>query len=179
LDYIQQSKKWIREFVIKYDLCPFALSVYNDDKILYSLEPSDDLKSQLIAFWNICHSLNTNDNYSTAFLILPFGIDDFEKFLDLFDRANLLLEETDLASTIQLAGFHPEYLFEDSDKHDCANYTNRSPYPMIHVLLVDDVHRAVKSYLDVELIPERNILKLRELGLDSIRKILENIKSDR
>jgi hypothetical protein len=161
--------------VIGFDLCPFAARVYDNDQIQYSLEESANPKDQIIAFWNCIHSLSNSDKFTTAFLLLPNASRSFDEYLDLYDKCDWILKETKKDQEFQIAGFHPNYLFDQSDENDPANYTNRSPFPMIHILYVEDVHKASKNHPDIDSVPLRNIRFLRSKGLESIQNILNSI----
>jgi hypothetical protein len=88
------------------------------------------------------------------------------------DIVEQLLDDQEYSEIIQVVGFHPEYVFEDSEDDDPANYTNRSPQPMIHLLRVDEVAMAIENFVGVEDIPTRNIEKLREMGIEEIKKLI-------
>ncbi|MGA0232124.1 MAG: DUF1415 family protein [Saprospiraceae bacterium] len=172
--YISATKKWIAEFVIGFHLCPFAKSVFDSGYILFSLELSDDAHMQLIAFWNTLQQLEKNKDFSTSILILPNAPEDFESYLEVFEKAESLLEESGLSNTFQLAGFHPAYLFNEEKISAPTHYTNRSPYPLIHILYVDDVRRTIKSHPDIASVPSMNILKMKDLGIESLSQLLQS-----
>ena len=172
---IEQTKRWIKGFVIELDLCPFASSVFLNDAILYSVEESPDHKDQMIAFVNCLHLLKHSLDKQTGFILLPNASKDFGEFLELFYKCEIFLEESSFKSDFQLAGFHPEYVFGDSDVDDPANYTNRSPYPMIHILSIEDVHRASVSHDNIAEVPAINIRFLRNKGVHSILITLRNL----
>ncbi len=172
--YIQHTKAWIKNFVIKLNLCPFASSVFEEGKILFTLEEQEDVISQLIAFWNTVQLLKNHNLQTTAIIIYPNGPTDFQSFLDLFDKAEKLLTETSLSEDYQLAGFHPDYEFADSMPSDPADYTNRSPYPSIHILNVGEVESAILSHPNITSVPKQNQKTLRKLGIDEIKKLIAN-----
>ena len=107
--------------------------------------------------------LNQSSSPQTCFLILAQGFNDFLTYLDLFDLAVDLLSLEELDVCFQLASFHPEYCFEGLDHSDPANQSNRSPYPLIHILRCKDVRLAVEQHPDTKTIPEQNIALLRSL----------------
>ncbi len=167
------SKAWIKEFVIRYQLCPFASKVYDNDEILYQHSGSTNLLKQMQSVITTCGQLSDSMQYTTAFVIIPEIIHDFEAFLDLMDRLEWALEELQLNDRFQLAGFHPDYLFENTDNATSGNYTNRSPYPMVHILDVTDVKAAIDSHPDIDSVPADNIKKLENLGVDELAKMLK------
>lgn len=169
---ITRTKLWIREFVLEYSLCPFAGEVYQNEKILYTIETSSGTHEQLIAFWNTVHTLDNSGMHSTAILILDPGPVLFDEYLDLFDKALLILKEAGLDSRFQLAGFHPLYRFDGEDEHAPGNFVNRSPYPLIHILFVDEVKKAIDSHASINDVPVRNKKKMEELGLEKLQALL-------
>ena len=111
-----------------------------------------------------CRRLDAEPAIETTLMILPDGMSDFEDYLDLLNVAEALLEAEGYAGIYQLASFHPEYVFAGAPAEDPANYTNRSPWPMWHLLRETSVEAAVAAYPDPESIPERNVDALREAG---------------
>lgn len=173
---IAKTKTWIEKWVIALDLCPFASHPFQRDLIRYTVVGYDDLERFLETFYKECMDLAQTDssNLSTSVIILPQGVDDFLDYLDLYETCITVLRDTDLDQYIQLASFHPKYQFAETTEEDVTNYTNRSPYPLIHLLKVDEVERAVENY-DVDSIPENNINKMQDLGSEDISEILDNL----
>lgn len=116
--------------------------------------------------------MDNNDNIETSLLIFPESLKDFDDYLDFLEIANALMHKQGYEGIYQLASFHPHYYFEGADENDAANYTNRSPYPMLHILREASLERALLNYPDPENIPGRNIKLTRELGLDVMQKLL-------
>jgi hypothetical protein len=115
----------------------------------------------------------------TSLFVLSAGLNDFGDFLDLLESAQDDLEEAGLIEQLQLASFHPDYRFADVPMDDPANYTNRSPRPMFHLIRQDSLSAALAGYPDPEQIPVRNIARLRELGATGIRSLLDgDVASD-
>lgn len=175
--YLEITEKWITQFVVKYNICPFAASVMIQNKLHLSVHESNDFQSTLKAFWELMLKLeelrNTNKE-ETAILLIP-GLVDFDEYLDVFYAAEQMLYESDYFEKFQLASFHPDYQFEGSERSAISNYTNRSPYAMIHILAVDDVTKAVDAHPNVNRIPEDNIQKLEEMGETELSSILKEI----
>lgn len=165
VQYIKETQTWLSDFVIQLNLCPFAGKPFKEDKIRYEVCMGleyETLVYDLIQEMQLLQSKPTSE-IETTLLIYPRFLDDFEDYLDFADIANTLLDELGLRGVLQIATFHPDYQFAETDPHDVSNKTNRSPYPMLHLLREDSVEKAVASYPDVDKIPEQNILKLREL----------------
>lgn len=161
---IDNTKKWIQDVVIGCNFCPFAAKEVKQGTVRYQVEEDGDIKNCLQAFELECEMLDTNPQIETTILILPQGYDDFEDYLDLVDCAEQILLEKRYEGIYQVASFHPHYCFEGEDDSDAANYTNRSPYPMLHILREESVERAIEKYPDAEGIPERNIDFARKKG---------------
>ncbi len=162
---IEQTKKWINEVVVGCNFCPFAARVVKQQAIHFQVENSSDLKSCLTAFMVELQRLDNNETIETSFLILPNSFSDFNEYLDLVDKAETLLKKNGYEGIYQVASFHPHYLFAGSSATDAANYTNRSVYPMLHLLREESIDQALKHYTSPENIPERNINFAREKGL--------------
>jgi len=155
---IIQTKKWIGEFVILHNLCPFAKIPFEAENILYSELKSYAEEQVLMHMHEV---ISTMENYSNAFLILPKF--DFDSYLELFYKAEMYLEITGLCKVFQLASFHPDYQFDSYAKADKRNRTNQSPFPMIHILRVKEMSQAIASYGDTTKIIEINEKKMRNL----------------
>jgi uncharacterized protein len=162
---ITQTKKWITEVVIGCNFCPFAAQVVKQQKVYYRVEESASLASSLTAVMAEAKRLDEDDSIDTTFIILPQSFEKFTDYLHLVSLAEELLKKNDYEGVYQLASFHPLYKFAGSTKDDAANYTNRSVYPMLHLLREESIDKALAFYKDPEQIPERNIHFAREKGL--------------
>jgi len=160
--------------VIGLNLCPFAASPWRQGRVRFRVsEAADphqlaqDLADELLA-------LQASDpaECETTLLIHPRTLNDFFDYNDFLDLADRLLEDLALDGTIQIASFHPDYRFADTQAHDPANCTNRSPYPMLHLLREASIEAATASMTDPDSIYERNIEKLRELGMDGWKALM-------
>ena len=166
-----QTAHWIQAVVLGLNLCPFAHSVFKNDTIRYTLCETDNeaeiekiFKEELQ--WLIDHPLT-----STSFIILAQQ-NDFLIYLDLIENLNHYLQEHEMDEHFQIASFHPKYIFAGSTESDPANYTNRSPYPMIHILRESELSKGIDRYPNTDDIPKNNIRLLRKMGLEEIQKIL-------
>lgn len=162
---INQTRKWIADVVIGCNFCPFAAVPYKKDMIHYSVEYSTDLTSCLEAFMLECQRLDEDDAIETSLLIFPEAFSAFEDYLNLVELVEELLEEEDYDGIYQVASFHPDYRFADSPEDDPANYTNRSIYPMLHLLREESLDKAIDAHPDAEGIPGRNVSFARDKGL--------------
>lgn len=177
MDYERSIRSWIQQVVIDQNFCPFAAKEFLNERIAYRCELSSDPETQLKLVSACFEEMNADENIETALLIYPHGLEDFEDFLDRLDVAQLILEESDLEGVYQLASFHPAYLFGDAEADDPSNFTNRSPWPMIHIIREDSLEEALEHYPDPENIPLRNIAKARELGTGWFTALLANLRN--
>lgn len=162
---IDQTKKWIVDVVIGCNLCPFAANVVKQRAIFYKVETSMDQNTCLDSFVHEMDRLDNDETIETSFLIFPNAVEKFDDYLDLLSRAEKLVIEKGNEGIYQVASFHPLYLFAGSDENDAANYTNRSIYPMLHLLREESIDKALEHYKSPETIPERNINFTRKKGL--------------
>jgi uncharacterized protein len=170
---IQDTRDWVVTAVIGLNLCPFAKAVHVNERIRYvvseATEPEaliKDLARELLAL-----NRADPDEIDTTLLIHPGVLSDFLEFNDFLDAADALVDELDLGGVLQIADFHPQYQFEGSAPGDIANYSNRSPYPTLHLLREESITRAVEAMPDTAAIFEANLDKLEALGLDGWRAL--------
>ncbi len=171
---ILQTQHWIKETVIGLNFCPFASQSFFENRILYQTVFNSNLNKSLESFIKVCNSLSELSEIETAFLIFPDNFSNFQDYLDLVDLAERLLNKEGLEGIYQIASFHPLYIFAETEMDDPSNYTNRSPYPMIHVLREDSIERALDKYPHPEQIPKRNISKTHQLGLEHLKSLLKS-----
>ncbi len=162
---IEQTKKWINDVVVGCNFCPFASRVIKQQAVHYQVQSSSDMAQCLTSLMLEVQRLDDMEEIETSFLIFPDSFADFKKYLDLVDKAETLLKKNGYEGIYQLASFHPDYLFAGSSATDAANYTNRSVYPMLHLLREESIDKALEHYTSPENIPERNINFAREKGL--------------
>lgn len=161
---IAATVDWIESVVVGHNFCPFAKRELRRNAVRYALAEGG-AEAALAALLDECRHLDADAGTETTLLILPDGFDDFEDYLDLTAMAEDLLAGHGYDGVYQVASFHPEYRFADADADDAANYTNRSPYPMWHLLREDSLSRAIDAHPDVDSIPDDNIAKARAHGL--------------
>jgi hypothetical protein len=168
---IERTKNWIREIVIGLNFCPFARKPFKEELILYKVYDTSDRAVALESLISTCNYLEENPAMETALLIFSNGFSDFEEYLDLVDLSEKLLKTEGFEGVYQVASFHPNYIFAGSDENDPANYTNRSPYPMLHLLREDLLEIAIDKHANVDDIPNQNIAKAESLGLEYFKKM--------
>jgi len=162
---IQQTKKWILDVVIGCNFCPFAAKVLKQDAVEYKVETSADMGECLGSFIKQCIRMDDEPGIETAFIIFPYSFEQFDDYLELVSLAESLIAKEDYEGIYQVASFHPQYRFAEAPVSDAANYTNRSVYPMLHILREESIEKALEKYPDPDEIPGRNINFAREKGV--------------
>jgi hypothetical protein len=171
---ITQTRLWLEKIVIGCNFCPFAAKPFFQDKIRYRVVPSAQKKDILETLVRECSWLEENAETETSLLILPEGYEKFNAYLDLLDLAEQLLEKEGYEGIFQLASFHPDYRFAGTKADDAANYTNRSPYPILHLLKEESIEKALEKFPDPDKIPDKNIAFAREKGLEYMKNLLKS-----
>ncbi|MEE9345696.1 MAG: DUF1415 domain-containing protein [Methylococcales bacterium] len=169
---IAQTRQWIETVVIGYQFCPFARKVFDTQTIHYQVIDDQQLEPCLQALIAQCQKLDNTNSIETTLIIYPQGYTDFKHFLELLALAEDLLVAQGHEGIYQLASFHPQYQFANTDIDEPANYTNRSPYPMLHLLREASLERAIADYPDVDAIPQRNIKHAEALGVTKMAEAL-------
>ena len=162
---IDRTKKWIVDVVIGCNFCPFAANVVKQQTVFYKVEENTEMDACLDSFVYEMKRLDNDVTIETTFVIFPNTFKKFSEYLDLLSLAEDRLKRNGYEGVYQVASFHPLYLFTNSVENDPANYTNRSIYPMLHLLREESIDRALENYKDPESIPVRNINFAREKGL--------------
>ena len=168
---IIHTKNWIRSVVVGLNFCPFAGREFRNNTIHYQVEESAELSKCIETFAKECQRLDNNPDIETTLIILPNATPGFEDYLDLVDLAERLLEESGYEGIYQVASFHPKYLFAGAKEDDPANYTNRSIYPMLHILREESVEKVIEKHPNSDDIPDQNIKVAREKGLDAMKTL--------
>ncbi len=170
----QQTLAWLDRFVIGLNLCPFASKVRDDGtlhiEVCQKTDWDDLVRSVLLQLEALLQA--DEKVISTSLLVFSHAVAEFDEFLELLAAANEILAETQLDGVIQIASFHPDYVFEEEPEDDVSHYTNRSPYPMLHFIREAQLTQALKHFPNPEQIPIDNISCLRELGKADIDKLL-------
>ena len=159
---IIQKKKWITDIVIGCNFCPFAAKEVKRNTIHYAIEHNTEIAECLNTFLSECKRLDENENIETTLLIFPQSFKRFDNYLNLVLHAENLLKKKGYEGIYQVASFHPTYFFANSPMNDAANFSNRSPYPMLHILREQSIEQALLHYPHPEKIPENNINFTRE-----------------
>jgi hypothetical protein len=170
---IAATRRWLERAVIGLNLCPFAKSVYIKEQVRYVVSDATTPEALLETLMDELQHLSDSDpdKVDTTLLIHPFVLNDFEDYNEFLDVADAALEDMQLDGELQVASFHPDYQFADSDPNDIANYTNRAPYPILHLLREDSIERAVDAFPDAGEIFEKNIETMEKLGHEGWDKL--------
>ena len=197
---IEATSLWVQRVVIAHELCPWAAGVFNQGllkSVAYytntSLSDEDNyrrfhdcaidealaLSQSNTANINISNKNNISDNTYTSTLVILPNVAKFNTYLQLVEQIEETLYILKLDTILQIATFHPNYIFNNTTKNDVTNYTNRSPYPIIHYLLVTQVKNAVESYDGkTDIIYTNNINNMNKIGIQQMRQTLKDIMSD-
>jgi len=167
-DVVAAMRQWIEKAVIGLNLCPFAKAVYVKNQVRYVVSHAPHLDGLLEDLDRELDFLAAADPEAvdTTLLIHPTLLPDFLDFNDFLQLAEAAVEEHDLQGVIQLASFHPQFQFADTTPDDIGNYTNRAPFPTLHLLREASIARAVAAFPEAETIYERNIETLQKLGIE-------------
>ena len=170
---VDSCRQWVAKVIVGLNFCPFAKPVVETNRVSYKVINERSLAHCLMALSDELTELAANDETETSLLIYPHGFESFEDYLDLVDVADALLVDEGYEGIFQLASFHPDYCFDGQKYDDAANYTNRSPYPILHILREASIEKALESIANPEKIPNRNIEFARAKGLEQMQALLK------
>jgi hypothetical protein len=170
---IAATRRWLEKAVIGLNLCPFAKAVYVKEQVRYVVSNATTPEALLETLMDELQTLSDTDaeKIDTTLLIHPFVLGDFQDYNEFLDVADAAVEDMHLDGELQVASFHPDYQFADTDPNDISNYTNRAPYPILHLLREDSIARAVEAFPDAADIFERNIDTMEQLGHEGWDKL--------
>ncbi len=173
-DPIADTRRWLEKAVIGLNLCPFAKAVYVKEQVRFVLSDAttpeallEELAEELLFLRD-----TPAEQVDTTLIVHPQVLTDFLDYNDFLDNADAAVEALDLQGILQVASFHPHYQFAGAAPDDVSNYTNRAPWPTLHLLREDSVERAVAAFPDPDVIVERNIATLDRLGVDGWNRLL-------
>ena len=171
---VEATRRWLEKAVIGLNLCPFAGQPWRQGRVRLRVSEATSLQSLAQDLADELLALNEADpaERETTLLIHPHVLGDFLDYNDFLDIADGLLEQLELDGILQVASFHPDYQFADCPPDDPANCTNRSPWPMLHLLREASIEAATAKHPDPDAIYQRNIETLRALGNDGWRALI-------
>jgi len=173
-DVIAETRTWLEQIVIGLNLCPFAKAVYVKNQVRFVLSDAttpealvEQLAEELVLLRD-----TPAEQIDTTLIVHPDVLTDFLDYNDFLDNADAAIEALDLQGILQVASFHPQYQFAGVAPDDVSNYTNRAPYPTLHLLREDSVERAVAAFPDPDVIVERNNETLDKLSVEGWTRLL-------
>jgi uncharacterized protein len=170
---IADTKNWLERAVIGLNLCPFAKAVHVKGQIRYMVsnaQNEEELLADLLDELQLLYDADI-ESVETTIVIHPYVLEDFLDYNDFLEIADAAVSELDLNGEIQVASFHPDYQFAETTYEDIENFSNRSPYPCLHLLRESSVEKAVSAFPDAGKIYEKNIETLRALGIEGWKKL--------
>ena len=170
----QETRNWLESIVIDLNLCPFAKKEYLNDWVRFSVSTVDSRENLLQDLVIELALLNKQPKIETTLLITPVTLTDFDTYNQFLNFTDALLKQMKLEGVFQIASFHPNYQFAGTQASDVENYTNRSPYPILHILREASLQTAIAAHPDTEQIPKDNVQQMRTLGIDHMEKRLRD-----
>ncbi len=173
-DIVSSVRRWVKNIVVDLNLCPFAGHELLNNRIRFVVTESRTVEQLLEAMAAELDRLNDDPAIETTLLIHPHVLQNFLDYNQFLDIAEELLLQMGLEGVYQIASFHPDYQFADTAVDDAENYTNRSPYPLLHILREQSLERSIAAYPNVENIPVRNAENMNSLGWEKLQKLMRN-----
>lgn len=169
---LQSVRHWVETVVVGLNLCPFAQPELVNDRVRFTVSDATSESQLLMDLQNELELLTRDESVETTLLIHPNVLLDFDAYNQFLDEVDALLEQLELEGVYQVASFHPDYQFAGTEADAAENYTNRAPYPMLHLLPEASLEAAIADYPGVEQIPERNIELLEGMGAEKMQALL-------
>ena len=167
-------RRWVQTVVVELNLCPFAGRELRRDRIRFVVTPATTEAQLLASLQTELERLDTHPEIETTLLIHPRVLQDFDDYNQFLETADDLLDAMGVDGTYQVSSFHPHYRFAETAADDVENYTNRSPYPMLHLLREQSLERSIAGYPDTAQIPVRNIALMKRLGIARLKQLLQD-----
>ncbi|OYY40021.1 MAG: hypothetical protein B7Y07_04525 [Halothiobacillus sp. 24-54-40] len=171
---IEAVRNWVLDVVITLNLCPFAKRELVKNRVRFELSIATDEEQLLQDLEAALRLMQHSPEIETTLLIHPDVLQHFFDFNQFLARADSRLAQLKLKGIFQIASFHPDYQFGGTQWDDAENFTNKSPYPVLHILREASLDAAIANYPEVDLIPERNIALLEHLGSLKLTALLHN-----
>ena len=169
--YTSATRHWLESVVIGLDLCPFAKRELATERVRFSVTEATDEIELLQVLESELQLLFGEEQIETTLLVHPHVLNDFAEYNQFLEMVDGLLTQMNLEGVFQIASFHPDYQFADTQPDDVENFTNRSPYPTLHILREASVSRAIDGYPDIEQVPVRNIEKMKSLSAERLKQL--------
>jgi hypothetical protein len=165
-------RRWVEDVVIDLNLCPFAKRELLAERVRFDVTDASTETELLEVLASELDRLVSTPSIETTLIIHPHVLSDFLQYNQFLDIADRLLVQLKLEGVIQIASFHPDYQFADTQPDDPENFTNRSPFPILHLLREDSLEKAIASTADIDQVPIRNIATMQRLGVEALRSRL-------
>ena len=174
----QKVQQWLENVVIGLNLCPFAAKPNRNKQIQIFISEANSEDALLEEIYQQLQKLDTTpvDELETTLVVTPHLFDDFGDYNQYLDLIDALVFQMGYQGTYQIASFHPDYCFHGTHPEDAENLTNRSPYPIFHLIREESMEKVLKHYPDPEGIPERNIERVESLSAEEVKKLFPFIK---
>ena len=169
---VTTTRQWVEQLVVGLNLCPFARAELVNQRIRFEVTQATSEAQLLAALQSELLLLGQQPAIETTLLIHPQVMISFDDYNQFLNRVDDLLEAEGWQGVYQVASFHPDYQFGGTEADDAENYTNRSPYPMLHLLREASLERAIERFGDTEQIPARNIELLEQMGSQRLAGLL-------
>ena len=166
-------RQWVETVVVDLNLCPFAGRELVKSRVRFAVTPAITEEQLLAALQAELELLSRESSVETTLLVHPDVLRDFYDYNQFLSNAEGLLVQMKLEGVYQIASFHPDYQFAGTEPADVENYTNRSPYPMLHLIREESLERAIAGYKDVDQIPLRNSELMNTLGKEKLQQLLQ------
>lgn len=175
---LKSVRQWVETVVVDLNLCPFAKRELVNDRVRFVATEANNWLDLLVALRGELEMLDTTPAIETTLLIHPGVLQDFDEYNQFLNAADDLLVEMEFEGIYQIASFHPDYQFAGTNPDDPENYTNRSPYPLLHLLREASLEQAIAEHPDVNEIPLRNIELMQQMGTDRLKALLQACVGD-
>ena len=169
-------RRWVEQVVIGLDLCPFAQRELLAERVRFVVSEATSERDLLLHAHDELALLEDREDIGTTLLIHPLVLTDFMAYNQFLDAIDALLVDLDLEGVYQVASFHPGYQFAGTKPDDPENYTNRSPWPILHILREDSLEAAIEHFPDVAGIPDRNVARMDALGTAAIERLMQAVR---
>ena len=174
---IDDVNQWLDEVVIGLNLCPFAAKPQREKRVRIAVSHATDEEALLNDLQAELERLSDTPatELETTLLAIPDMLEDFADYNDFLDAVDLWVEQFGWEGELQVASFHPQYQFADTEADDPGNLTNRSPWPLLHIIREESLEKAIEHYPDVDRIPERNIARMQALTAAERAKLFPHL----
>lgn len=172
---VQSVQQWVKAFVVEMNLCPFAQYEIMHKRVRFMTTKAHTQEQLLVSLQEELSLLTADPSIETTLLIHSNVLQDFYDYNQFLSVADALLVEMGLEGIYQIASFHPDYQFGGTDPDDPENYTNRSPFPLLHLIREASIERAITQYPNIDQVPVRNVALMNSLGRSKLKALFERL----